>query len=454
MKPEYIKLMMMIQTAKPEEKPGFTPHSFREASVRYMTKSGVPDTRPLGIAIPEGAQAPVPVVFVAHYGIDKDTVGQNPFLKQGIAVSGTIGVTPAENGKMTDDDLYFSSACIDCLMEQPDLDGGRLIVMGGSAGGYMTMMLSVIHLGLAASICQSGILNFYFTGRCFLSAINRLNEKAWKKAPEEAKKNFDTLIEYAPFPLHGAVFATCGYSLTDSAAYEGTKGFGVEYSPVFYGDCYSNPVLFLHNTADSLVPVDQVTKRYTYTKNGASIPKTLSFRMADYELPEGVNLSMEDVLPEEQIHMESVCAEAVGAGKKAKVPFHPERKYNFVICNDGCPEAYYGHTSDKACEFDFEDYVACVLHKTPEERYDISNRKLRLMIERFAGISDIFPVFDCHEKGVYGTPAQVQNSVLRELRGFVRETRQKEWLMEKLAEIAEEYSELHRAVSELQERIC
>jgi len=453
MKPEYIKLMMMIQTANVDEESGMVPHSFREEPVRYMTKKGVPELRFLGIAIPKEVQLPVPVAFVAHYGIDKETVGQNPFLRQGIAVAGALGVTPKENGKMADDDLYFNSACIDYLMEQPDLDSSRLIVTGGSAGGYMAMMLSALHLGIAASICQSGILNFYFTGRCFLSEINRMNAEAWKNAPESAKKNFDTLLEYAPFPLHGAVFETCGYSLTDAAAYEGMKGFGVEYSPVFYGDCYSNPVLFLHNTADSLVPIDQVTTRFTYQKNGASIPETLSFRMADYKLPIEMALPMEEVLPKEQIHMELVHAQSVGAGKKAKIPFATEKKYNFVICDDGCPEAYYGHASEKACGFDLEEYVSCMLRRAPEERYDITSGKLRLMVERFAGISELFPVYACGEAGVYGTPEQVQKSVLRELENYIKETGQKEKLKGMLIEIAEKCIELQKPARELQKRI-
>lgn len=90
MKSEYAKIMMMILTKKTGERIESTPHTFQKIEVCYMTKAGVPDTRTLGVAIPEGVTLPIPVAFVAHYGIDESTVGENELLKHGIASSGCI----------------------------------------------------------------------------------------------------------------------------------------------------------------------------------------------------------------------------------------------------------------------------------------------------------------------------------------------------------------------------
>lgn len=73
LRPEYIRLMMM-QTAKLGEEPRNIPYFFRKIEVSYMTKDGIPDTRLLGLAIPKAAVFPIPVVFMAHYGIDEKTV--------------------------------------------------------------------------------------------------------------------------------------------------------------------------------------------------------------------------------------------------------------------------------------------------------------------------------------------------------------------------------------------
>lgn len=177
------------------------------------------------------------------------------------------------------------------------------------------MVLTAFHLNIAATVCSSGIVNFYFTGRSYISAINRINAEALKEIPGTEEQDLEKMMEYAPYPLHGLVLSTFGYSLPDPEMYEGRRGFGPEFSPVYYHDCFSNPILFTHNTVDSLVPIDQITRKYTYEINGESIVGGLLTRMDDYKLPPpGVDCSMEEVLPEEQIHMTCLNSEVIGAG--------------------------------------------------------------------------------------------------------------------------------------------
>lgn len=438
MKPEYIRLMMMIQTAKPGEEPKKIPCSFRKIEVSYMTKDGIPDTRLLGLAIPKTVVLPVSVVFIAHYGIDERTVVQNELLAHGIAVAGALGVTTEENSKMADDDLYFSSACIDLLRTMPEVDRDKIILMGGSAGGYMAMMLTAFHLNIAATVCSSGVVNFYFTGRSYMSAINRINAEALKEIPGTEEQDLEKMMEYAPYPLHGSVLSTFGYSLSDPEMYEGRRGFGPEFSPVYYHDCFSNPVLFTHNTADGLVPIDQITRKYTYDMNGESIVGGLSTRMEDYKLPPGVDCSMEEVLPEEQIHMSCLNSEIIGAGNRVQAPFDPGKKYNFVICDDGCVEAYNGHTGEKACRIETIEYIECMLKGAPEVRFDLSKEKLVLMLERYAGISTLFPGFPYKDSTIYGTPEKNRESVQSELADYIRETGEMESLSVMMDTIAGE----------------
>lgn len=83
---------------------------------------------------------------------------------------------------------------------------------------------------------------------------------------------------------------------------------------------------FTHFTADSLVPIDQVTRKYTYEVNGDSIPRELSTRMSDYDLPAGADKSMDELLPPEQIHMTCIKVEEIGAGTTVQAPFDPREK--------------------------------------------------------------------------------------------------------------------------------
>ena len=447
MKSEYAKIMMMILTKKTGERIESTPHTFQKIEVCYMTKAGVPDTRTLGVAIPEGVTLPIPVAFVAHYGIDESTVGENELLKHGIAVAGALNVMPEENAKMADDDLYFSSACVDVLRGMPEVDRGKLIITGGSAGGFMTMMLTAIHLNIAASICNSGVLNFCFTGN-YVSAINKINYEALRTVSEEPGRDLQKLIELVPFPLHGSVFPTFGYNHANVDEYKYRNKFGLEFSPVYYYNCYSNPVLFTHFTADSLVPIDQVTRKYTYEVNGDSIPRELSTRMSDYDLPAGADKSMDELLPPEQIHMTCIKVEEIGAGTTVQAPFDPEKKYNFVICDDGPVEAYYGHMAYETCQLGIAEYAVRMLKNAPEARYDLSKEKILLMMERYAGTSKLIPGFINEDNNVYGTPEMNKRSVLSELRDYVKDTGNIDALRKLLGEVAEDYPEFHETVEE------
>lgn len=90
------------------------------------------------------------------------------------------------------------------------------------------MMLTAIHLNIAASICNSGVLNFCFTGN-YVSAINKINYEALRTVSEEPGRDLQKLIELVPFPLHGSVFPTFGYNHAnvDEYKYRNKFGFGV-----------------------------------------------------------------------------------------------------------------------------------------------------------------------------------------------------------------------------------
>jgi len=44
-------------------------------------------------------------------------------------------------------------------------------------------------------------------------------------------------------------------------------------SPISLASSYSNPVVMFHNTSDILVPVDQITHKYTYEHNDGTLPE-------------------------------------------------------------------------------------------------------------------------------------------------------------------------------------
>ena len=66
-----------------------------------------------------------------------------------------------DNGRKREDSVRDIGALLDWIAEQPDLDAGRVAVMGGSYGGYM-VLASLVHYGdrLLAGVERVGISNF------------------------------------------------------------------------------------------------------------------------------------------------------------------------------------------------------------------------------------------------------------------------------------------------------
>ena len=442
MKPEYLKMMKMLDDGPTRAE---TPHRLERIPIRFMGKDGLVHEKTLGLAIPEGALLPCPVIFIAHYGIDAKTVGKHEGLAHGFAVAGNLENVPADNALLFDDDLYFNSACIDALHRRPEIDPAKVVVMGGSAGGYQTLMLTALHLGIAASVDFSGFVNPYFTLISYVSAITAANLDALQTMPEHEKKDLQKLMEHLPMPLHMAVFPT--FSAENPS--KGRKAcMQFSWSPAGLAACYSNPVILVHNTADSLVPIDQITREFTYTENGASMPAGLSLRLSDYEFPEEESKrALTELLPKEAYSMIRIPAPEKGA--EVQAPFDPDNNLQIVIIDDGRPEAWNGHSAVTAGTVSAMDFIENALRDEHGKRQTLSDEKLLLLLQKAAGLCPIFPLFPSEEEGVYGTPEQVQASVLSELRAYAEQCGSREMLLEKARDLAFRHQELKTVLDQL-----
>ena len=66
-----------------------------------------------------------------------------------------------DNGKKREDSVKDIGALLDWIKQQPDLDPARVLVMGGSYGGYMTLAVASLYPDrIAGAISSVGISNF------------------------------------------------------------------------------------------------------------------------------------------------------------------------------------------------------------------------------------------------------------------------------------------------------
>ena len=117
-----------------------------------------------------------PVVLNVHGGPEAQAragfIGNNNYLvnELGVAmifpnVRGSAGFGKTflklDNGRKREDSVKDLGALIDWIKTQPDLDGDRVQVRGGSYGGYMTLASSVLLADrIAGAISMVGISNF------------------------------------------------------------------------------------------------------------------------------------------------------------------------------------------------------------------------------------------------------------------------------------------------------
>ncbi|MBL0142546.1 MAG: S9 family peptidase [Betaproteobacteria bacterium] len=117
-----------------------------------------------------------PVVVIVHGGPASQAragfIGRNNYLvnELGIAViypnvrgSSGFGKTflTLDNGKLREDSVKDLGTLLDWIDTQPGLDANRVMIMGGSYGGYMSLAASVRYADrIAGSVSSFGISNF------------------------------------------------------------------------------------------------------------------------------------------------------------------------------------------------------------------------------------------------------------------------------------------------------
>lgn len=380
----------------------------REIVIPYIKKNGSEAERVLRVYIPKDIAFPAPAVFYAHYELAEESKQLALFLKRGWIV-GMCVATPDCNRTLVDDDLYFNNAAFVFFRNMDCVDGGRVAVYGGSAGGYMAMMLSILHLGICCTVSFSGIFNQYFNTCCYMRSVHGLNMLQYEKLNEDEKKNHDILAKSLPMPLQFDLQKWFAWFEPDNQ-----KDY-VTLSPCKYVSCFSAPILFAHYTSDNLVPIDQVTHRYAYQSAGASLPAGIKYRLELCALPDGCDKSLEELIPKEQLAYHLVYITGDQPDRSVIVPYSPDRKYNISVFDDGPVEAFGQHMKYEHGVTDLTGYLhACF---TSGEKEHITKDKLNMLIRIYRGDDPILKA-PMKNGNAYGSLKSVRTTVIEELKAY------------------------------------
>ena len=192
----------------------------------------------------------------------------------------------------------------------------------------------------------------------------------------------------------------------DWKRWEALSGIGV-------ADCFCSPVMVNHCTSDILVPVDQISRRYTYAKPGDSLPEDFDTRLPG-DFPGKLKCSLEECLPPEETRIERIPVPP--EAPESDLPYDAKKRFNLNIFDDGPVEGYGTHSSrmDVGRRRDVP-YLKEMLAKSAAKTNVLTPAMLRSLLLRYQGVSIALPAHRDVDDTVYGSLAVYQREIREEL---------------------------------------
>ncbi|MHB8970096.1 MAG: alpha/beta hydrolase family protein [Pirellulaceae bacterium] len=309
----------------------------------------------------------VPLYYAAGYELDDGS--SVAYVRRGFVVVSPrdLKANPLVQTPNPDVALLHIARSLLCV------DDARVVIGGGSAGGYMTLMLAAETFPLAGAAADVPPVNGGYNAAYFLQ------RKHWPSEPKPAE--LPVFSQVAPIADQAAaVYA----DNTDDAIW-------FRNCPLAQMDTITCPVLVYWSTADMLVPIDQVGKSWVrpfdaqafppgFTQDPEKLSSTPEGRLRAMDV-----LSADDyelfVLPEEQI--KSKLSAGNSATNPCELPFSRTKRWSITILDEGAPEPQVGHVKHAVpwTRNQFIDYVAQAAIQVDQ----LTAVKLQRLMDRYAG---------------------------------------------------------------------
>lgn len=367
--------------------------------IRYIKTDGSVDTRSVLICWPAKKEGDIPLIYIPHYAVEENTADYVAYIKHGWAVASPYPFDNTYNMTLCTDDLLFNNAALYELRHTEGIDKQRIAMVGGSAGGYMTLMLNGLQMGTVAAIANAPIANAYFNCHEYFPACDEVNRSS---GPLDLRMPIQCLVSES-FQPNNALIGD------DMARWEAI-------SPISMARAYSNPLVMVHNTSDILVPVDQITHRYTYAENDGTLPQGFDCHLGtDY--PGILSKTFEELAnPEELTINYSKFEDWVVRGA---LPY-ADTLITININDDGAPTAKGSHSNPKLTgSWDIFPYLEEMMEQTLAQTEKAVPEKLILLLDRYQGKSLALPATEGVDDTLYGSLAIYQKEIIDEMRTWM-----------------------------------
>lgn len=399
----------------------------RRLDIKYIKRDGSIDKRPIRIYLPKNTVRPMPLVYVGHYEMPLDSLEIRDYLLNGYAVVSCADFKNDYNAVLTTDDLVFNNATLYTLRNMPEFDRNRIAVVGGSAGGYMSLMLNALQLGICCSVANGPICNLYFNFYKYFNETKKYNAEAMKKAFANGLKEPIALLSELPIPFLGMIAFSGGF--VEGVNYIDDKENMSKWeaiSPTAFTECFCNPLYINQATSDILVPIDQLTRKYTYAKGGDTLPTDFNSRMP-YDIKRKLGLPLCERLDQSELNLFKI--EPITDGSDTPLIFDKSKRFNVCVCDEGAPESYASHNIGVSTgRLTDIGYISYMFDLTAAKTNILTPEKILLFAERFSGKAFQLPAHEGVDDTVYGSLAVYRKEIIDELKKWTNDNGKSELL--------------------------
>ena len=333
---------------------------------------------------------PQPVYVAAHYPIDQETATR--FCEQGF-----LTVTPHTDNYPLEfvlgDSPNFMKALIQWIRRQPGVDRKRMIIGGGSGGGYMTLAMGAEFFPVAALVSDLPCVNWAY-------GCNYLKVNAGPSGcflPPDQERPLPVVAAIVPgLPPATALF---GEDMSSDSWFT--------LSPVSYTDRITAPAMIVCATGDMLCTFEQFTAKKFYELEYTKFPDGYGRDFQRLTLNEKSRLRFDQSVPEEKLFVSVVSRpeglheysptdmknlnqplRCASGSKPTDLPWSKEKQFSFVILDEGSPLPHLGHTR-YAWNITSKSFLQYNINR-PIEPDRLNPAKLCRLLERFTGsLSDV-----------------------------------------------------------------
>lgn len=277
----------------------------------------------------------LPLLHVAGYEADRN-LGE-AMMGRGMIVSTPHGEepNPIVRGENLDVAILHRVRALPCV------DDGRVAIAGGSAGGYMTLMLTAESFPLAGSQPDVPPVNLGYNCGYIV-----LNKPLAETQPEGQ--------EHQNMPMLNAV-APIGEGATEVYGTDYSSEAWLNASPVTRLDEITCPTLIAVSTADLLVPINQYAAHLAQDYDKRLFPAGFRIALDDFVTRPEAQLTFLGSVPADDVYLVRLTVPAdtpkLGwtgepEGPQAttiKVPFSPTHRFTLAVLDEGPIEPQVGH---------------------------------------------------------------------------------------------------------------